>query len=96
MLLTEIFRARLRTSSINSRIQIQIPSKHIFLDRSVIPPNSVMLTIAGKLTNPLYPALKAEELAAAMIEVAVNGGSEQIIPHDELKNKGRALLDRGE
>ncbi|CZR63958.1 uncharacterized protein PAC_13855 [Phialocephala subalpina] len=62
---------------------------------SVIPPNSMLLTIAGKLTNGLYPALKVEEFAAAMIGVAINGASEQIISHDDLKNKGRALLDKG-
>ncbi|KUJ14362.1 uncharacterized protein LY89DRAFT_736408 [Mollisia scopiformis] len=61
---------------------------------SVIPPNNKLLSIAGSLTNSLYPALKAEELAASMIDVAINGGAEQIVSHDELKNRGRSLLDK--
>lgn len=68
---------------------------HIPKPGSVIPPNSMLLTIAVKLTTPLYPALKAEELAATMIDVAINGALQQIISHDELKYKGRTLLDKG-
>lgn len=61
---------------------------------SVIPPKSIVMTVLGVLTNPLYPALKAEEMAAAMIEISINGSQQQVVSHDELKVKGRALLDK--
>lgn len=55
------------------------------------------MTMVGMATRPIYPCLKVEELAATMVEVAVNGGyegeGENTILHEELQTKGRKLLD---
>jgi hypothetical protein len=59
---------------------------------SVIPSNSMLMSILGALTGPLYPAMKVEELAAAMIDTAIRGGDVQTIMHDDLKAKAKALL----
>jgi hypothetical protein len=59
---------------------------------SVIPPNNMLMSILGALTGSLYPTMKVEELAAAMIDTAIRGGEVQTIMHDDLKAKGGALL----
>jgi hypothetical protein len=63
---------------------------------SVIPRNSMFMTVLGAVTRPIYPDLKVEELAAAMIGIAVNGGyegeGENTILHEELQTKGRELF----
>ena len=43
----------------------------------MIPPNNKALVVPGWLTTPIYLALKVEELAAAMVNIAVKGGEEQ-------------------
>ena len=45
--------------------------------RCVIRPNNTLWSIVGFGTNPLYRALKAEELAAAMIDVRMKGVRER-------------------
>lgn len=59
---------------------------------SVIPSDSWALSVLGLLSAPIYPTLGVKELAAAMIELAVAGGEQQIVMHKKLKERGRALL----
>ena len=40
----------------------------------------------------LAPSLKVDELAAAMIEAAVNGSEAPIVENEELKTRGGNLL----
>lgn len=60
---------------------------------SVIPPNSMLVSVIVSLTTWFYPALKAEELAAAMIDIALRGNAEQSIDHDQLVERGRRALE---
>jgi hypothetical protein len=59
---------------------------------SVIPGDSWAMSVVGVLSAPIYPTLSVKELAAAMIELAVAGGERQIVMHEDLKERGRALL----
>jgi hypothetical protein len=56
----------------------------------------MFMTVVGMVTRGIYPDIKVEELAATMVDVAVNGGyegeGENTILHDELQTKGRQLL----
>ncbi|KAG9235654.1 hypothetical protein BJ875DRAFT_373780 [Amylocarpus encephaloides] len=72
---------------------------------SVIPPNSKLMDVLGVLTSPIYPVMKVEELAVAMIDISLNGlleRSEDVkledyltIMHDELQRRGREILKSG-
>jgi hypothetical protein len=73
-------------------MKIRTNSQHIARPGDVMPPNSILMSILGALTGPLYPAMKVEELAVAMIDTAIRGGEVQTIMHDDLKAKSRALL----
>jgi hypothetical protein len=46
------------------------------------------------LTKPLYPYVMVDELAAAMIDVALNGGETQTLTNADLVFRGRSLLKR--
>lgn len=67
---------------------------------SVIPRNSMLMTVLGAVTRSIYPDLKVEDLAAAMIGVALDGGyegpGENTILHEELQRKGRELFSTTE
>ncbi|KAH7317586.1 hypothetical protein BKA65DRAFT_465562 [Rhexocercosporidium sp. MPI-PUGE-AT-0058] len=66
----------------------------VYLPRpgSVIPPNNKLITVLVKLTTSFYPAMKGEEFAAAMIDVAIRGADEQTLSHDVMQQKGRKAL----
>ncbi|KAH6716172.1 hypothetical protein BKA61DRAFT_602659 [Leptodontidium sp. MPI-SDFR-AT-0119] len=66
----------------------------VYLPRpgSVIPPNNRLVTVLVKLTTSFYPAMKGEEFAAAMIDVAFRGAEEQALSHDVLQKRGRNAL----
>jgi hypothetical protein len=61
---------------------------------SVIPKNSQALLVVAGLTKPLYPYVMVDELAAAMIDVALNGGETQTLTNADLVFRGRSLLKR--
>ncbi|KAL2065726.1 hypothetical protein VTL71DRAFT_3396 [Oculimacula yallundae] len=67
----------------------------VYLPRpgSVIPPNNRLVTVLVKLTTSFYPAMKCEEFAAAMIDVAIRGADEQVLSHDVMQERGRKKLD---
>ncbi|KAG4438935.1 hypothetical protein IFR05_005561 [Cadophora sp. M221] len=66
----------------------------VYLPRpgSVIPPNNKLVTVLVKLTTSFYPAMKGEEFAAAMIDIALRGAKEQALSHDVLQKRGRDAL----
>jgi hypothetical protein len=79
-------------------LEAQNPEKiSIYLPRpgSVIPPNNKIVTVLVKLTTSFYPAMKAEEFAAAMIDIAIKGADEQALSHDVMQERGRKVLSKG-
>jgi len=79
-------------------LEAQNPEKiSIYLPRpgSVIPPNNKLITVLVKLTTSFYPAMKAEEFAAAMIDIAIKGAHEQALSHDVMQERGRKVLSKG-
>ncbi|KAH7386189.1 hypothetical protein BKA64DRAFT_680342 [Cadophora sp. MPI-SDFR-AT-0126] len=79
-------------------LEAESPDKlSIYLPRpgSVIPPNNKLVTVLVKLTTSFYPAMKAEEFAAAMIDIAINGADEQALSHDVVQERGRKVLRGG-
>lgn len=63
---------------------------------SVIPTNSRVIALIVGLTISLYPAMKVEELAAALVDIALNGSEMHLVTHDELVAKGKAVSARAE
>lgn len=61
---------------------------------SVVPKNNKALLSVAVLTQPLYPYIMVDELAAAMVDVAVNGAPSQALSNATLVAQGRSLLQR--
>ncbi|PVH79345.1 hypothetical protein DL98DRAFT_492929 [Cadophora sp. DSE1049] len=79
-------------------LEAENPDKiSVYLPRpgSVIPPNNKIVTVLVKLTTSFYPAMKAEEFAAAMIDIAIEGADEQALSHDVMRERGRKVLSGG-
>jgi hypothetical protein len=61
---------------------------------SVVPKNNKALLVVAMLTQPLNPYIMVDELAAAIIDIAVNGGEGQTLANADLVARGKALLKR--
>lgn len=61
---------------------------------SVVPKNNKGLLAVAVLTQPLNPYIIVDELAAAMIDIAVNGAETQTISNADLVARGKSLLKR--
>jgi len=59
---------------------------------SVIPNNSLALKVIAKLANVWYPAIPVDDFAAAMLNGVLLGDAEQIVTHEELRVRGRAIV----
>ena len=59
---------------------------------SVVPKNNKGLVAVALLTKPLYPYIMVDELAAAMIDIALDGGKTQTLTNADLVSQGRLLL----
>lgn len=65
-------------------------SFEIFLARvgTVIPKGDRALSIIGPLTTGIQPIIGADELAVAMVDIALNGAETELITHEELVARG--------
>ncbi|KAH6672001.1 hypothetical protein B0J14DRAFT_594908 [Halenospora varia] len=74
----------------------------------VIPPGSKIIQFIGTVTSPLNPAIRNDEFAAALIDLAVaesgkgmeiggveDGDGEGVVEHEVMKRRGREILDAG-
>ncbi|KFY79032.1 hypothetical protein V499_01928 [Pseudogymnoascus sp. VKM F-103] len=69
-------------------------SFEVFLARvgSVIPKGNGMLAIIGPLTASIQPIIGIDELAVSMVDVVLNGAETQLVSHEELVARGKALV----
>ena len=65
-------------------------------DTLIVRPAVVLPKEGGTKTAilGLAPSVNVEELAAVMVDAAVNGSKRQILENEMLKSQGRALLRR--
>jgi hypothetical protein len=61
---------------------------------SVVPKNNKALLALAVLTQPLNPYIMVDELAAAMIDIALNGGETQTLSNADLVLRGTVLPKR--
>ncbi|KFY28215.1 hypothetical protein V493_03047 [Pseudogymnoascus sp. VKM F-4281 (FW-2241)] len=66
-------------------------SFEVFLARvgSVIPKDNFTLSIIGPLTSGIQPIIRDDELAIAMVDIALNGAKTEFVSHEELVTRGR-------
>ncbi|OBT57008.1 hypothetical protein VE04_03119 [Pseudogymnoascus sp. 24MN13] len=66
-------------------------SFEVFLARvgSVIPKDNYTLSIIGSLTAGIQPIIGADELAVAMVDIALNGAETELVLHEELVARGK-------
>lgn len=61
---------------------------------SVVPKANKGLLAMAVLTKPLNPYIMVDELAAVLIDIALNGGETQTLTNADLVVRGRSLLKR--
>ncbi|KFY84606.1 hypothetical protein V500_09170 [Pseudogymnoascus sp. VKM F-4518 (FW-2643)] len=66
-------------------------SFEVFLARvgTVIPKGDCTLSIIGPLTAGIQPIIGADELAVAMVDIALNGAETELVLHEELVARGK-------
>lgn len=56
---------------------------------TVIPKDNCTLSIIGPLTAGIQPIIGADELAVAMMDIALNGAETELVLHEELVARGK-------
>ncbi|KFY00096.1 hypothetical protein V490_01474 [Pseudogymnoascus sp. VKM F-3557] len=69
-------------------------SIEVYLARvgSVIPKGDSILSIIGPLTAGIQPIISSDELAVAMVDIALNGAETELVLHEELVARGRVSV----
>lgn len=66
-------------------------SFEVYLARvgSVIPKGDCTLSIIGPLTAGIQPIIGSDELAVAMVDIALNGAETELVSHEQLVARGK-------